>query len=66
MAFSATNDYEGFGEKNENSSGSEAEGETTLDRGSKEDKSALKGSTIHVLETERYLKAKEVEFMNTI
>jgi hypothetical protein len=66
MAFSAQNDYEGFeGDKNDNSSGSDAEGEG-LERGSK-DKSSLKGqSTIQVLETEKYLKAKEAEFVNTI
>ena len=67
MAFSAQNDYDGFdGDKGDQSSGSDIEGDEKM---TKDEKSALKGSqttTIQVLETEKYLKAKEAEFVNTI
>ncbi len=63
MAFSAIN--EGMAdEKHEvSSAGSE---EDNIDRASKDSPQKSAHQTIQVLETEKHLKAKEVEFVNTI
>ena len=63
MAFSAIN--EGMAEENHEVSSAGSE-EDNIERASKDSPSRTTHHAVHFLETEKHLKAKEAEFVNTI